>query len=62
MSEWATGYSIGIISGLVIGLVATRKKKPWAELTDKEKRIRARVIVMIAVLAIAGILLLAMVT
>ena len=58
MSEWGTGYAIGIVTGLAIGLVAARKRKPWDELTKREKRVRFGIISFIGISALAGIALL----
>jgi hypothetical protein len=52
MSDWGVGYAIGIFTGLAIGLVVGRRQKPWAELTQKQRRI------MIGSIA-AGVVLLA---
>jgi len=56
MSDWAVGavgFTIGIAVGLIIGLTAGRRQKPWSELTDKEKKIRIRLIATVAILLIA---------
>jgi hypothetical protein len=44
MSDWGAGYAIGIATGLAIGLVAGRRQRPWTELTEKERKLRIRLI------------------
>jgi hypothetical protein len=60
MIDWGIGYAIGIFTGLAIGLAVGRRQKPWSELTQKEKRIRIGLIVVLAVLLAAGIVMLLM--
>jgi len=60
MSDWGVGYAIGIFTGLAIGLAVGRRQKPWAELTQKEKRIRIGLIAAGVVLLAAGIVMLLM--
>jgi len=55
MSDWGAGFATGIAVGLVIGLFAGRKQKPWSELTEKEKRLRIRLIALGVVTLAAGI-------
>ena len=57
MSELAVGFAIGIAAGLAIGITATRKEKPWSELSRREKRLRivllgAGIALFIAALAV----------
>ena len=40
MSDWGVGYAIGIATGLAIGLVVSSKRKTWAELDAKERKVR----------------------
>ncbi len=49
MSDFGAGLAIGIGAGLSVGLAAGKKKKPWSELSETEKKIK------IALLAIAGV-------
>ena len=60
MIDWGVGYAIGIFTGLAIGLAVGRRQKPWAELTQKEKRIRIGLIAAGVVLLAAGIVMLLM--
>ena len=55
MSDLGIGYAIGMVTGLAIGLIATRKQKPWADLTEKEKKIRIGLMTTLGILVIAGI-------
>ena len=55
MSEWGVGYTIGIVTGLAIGLIATRKRKPWAELNEKEKKTRIGIMTIIGISVMVGI-------
>ena len=55
MSDLAVGFAIGIATGLAIGIIATRKEKPWFELSDGEKRIRIGLLVAGVALFIAGL-------
>ena len=55
MSDWGAGFATGIGVGLVIGLIAGRKQKPWSELTEKEKRTRKWTMAALAVVLLAGI-------
>ena len=52
MSDWGIGYVSGIIVGFVAGFVAGRKREPWSELADRQKK------VIIGLIA-AGVILLA---
>ncbi|MFC2066544.1 hypothetical protein ACFLUO_05740 [Chloroflexota bacterium] len=56
MSEWAIGYASGVFSGLVIGFVAGRKREPWSELSDRQKKVTVRLIAAGVVLLAAGII------
>jgi hypothetical protein len=55
MSNWGIGFATGIFIGLIIGILTTRKQKPWSELTEKEKRIRIWLIGGGVILLAAGI-------
>ena len=55
MSDLAVGFAIGIAAGLAIGITATRKEKPWSELSDREKKLRIGLLIAGVVLFIAGI-------
>ena len=55
MSDLGIGYAIGMVTGLAIGLIATRKQKPWDDLTEKEKKIRIGLMTTLGILVIAGI-------
>ena len=55
MSDLAVGFAIGIATGLAIGIIATKKEKPWSELSDGEKKIRIGLLVAGVALFIAGI-------
>jgi hypothetical protein len=61
MSELAVGYAIGIVTGLAIGLIATRKREPWADLSDREKKIRIGFMATLGIFVIAGVVVLVMV-
>jgi len=51
MSDFGAGFAIGIAVGVGLGMVVGRKQqKPWAELTDKEKKVR---IIILAALGVA---------
>jgi len=54
MSDFGVGYLIGMAVGLAIGFVVGRRQKPWAELTEKEKRIRIGLIAAGVVLLVVG--------
>lgn len=55
MSDLAVGFAIGIACGLAIGIIATRREKPWSELSRREKRIRIGLLIAGIALFIAGI-------
>ncbi len=55
MSDLAVGFAIGIAAGLAIGITATRREKPWSELSRREKRVRVGLLVAGVILFIAGI-------
>jgi len=52
MSDWTVGYVIGLVFGLGCGFLFGIKYKPLSELTEKEKKIRIGIIVVLAVLVI----------
>ena len=39
MSDFVFGILIGIAIGISIGIAIEKNKKPWSELTEKEKKI-----------------------
>jgi tetrahydromethanopterin S-methyltransferase subunit F len=55
MSDWGFGYVSGIFVGLVIGLLVGRKREPWSELTDRQRKITIGLIAAGVVLLAAGI-------
>ena len=55
MSDWGTGFAIGMGAGLAIGVAAGRKQKPWSELTDREKKFRIAIMAVLGVVVIAGL-------
>lgn len=55
MSDLAVGFAIGMATGLTIGIIATRKAKPWSELSDGEKKIRIGLLIAGVALFIAGL-------
>jgi len=54
VSDWGAGFATGIAVGLIIGL-SQRKQRPWAELTEKERKTRIGLIAAGVVLLAAGI-------
>jgi hypothetical protein len=61
MSDWGSGFVVGIATGLAIGLTASRKSKPWSELSEKEKKIRTVLIIILGASVLAGIVALLLV-
>jgi hypothetical protein len=57
MSDWGTGFAIGMGAGLAIGVAAGRKGKPWSELTDREKKVRIAIMAVLGVLVIVGLVM-----
>ena len=55
MSDWGVGYASGIVVGLVIGFIAGRKRQPWSELSNSQKKIMVGLIAAGVVLLAAGI-------
>jgi len=55
LSDWGVGFASGIAVGLVIGLSFARKRKPWAEMSEKEKKVQIGLIAAGVVLLAAGI-------
>ena len=55
MSDWGVGAATGIGVGLVIGLIAGRRSKPWSEQTARQRNITKGLIAAGVVLLIAGI-------
>ena len=58
MNDFGAGFAIGIAVGLGLGLAAGRKRKPWSELTDKEKKVRIAIIAALGVAVIASVVVL----
>ena len=55
---WGAGFAAGIGIGFVLGLVVGRlgvKQKPWAELTEEEKKTRKILIVVLSILTLLGV-------
>ncbi len=55
---WGAGLATGIGVGFALGLIVGRlgvKRKPWSELTDKEKRTRKIAIGAGSILVLLGI-------
>jgi len=55
VSDFITGLAAGIGLGLAIGLGFVRKRKPWAEMSEGEKRLQVGLIAAGVVLLAAGI-------
>ena len=55
MSDWGAGFASGIAVGLAIGLSFARKRKPWSEMSEKEKKIQIGLIGAGVVLLATGI-------
>ena len=55
MDAWGVGYPLGMATGLAIGLIYSRKLKPWPELSSKERKIRIGLIAIVVVLLVAAI-------
>ncbi|MGD9118607.1 MAG: hypothetical protein PVJ08_07760 [Dehalococcoidia bacterium] len=56
MSDWIIGIAMGIVVGLAVGIILSRgKQKRWSELTKREKRVRITLVVVLAVLVVAGV-------
>ena len=55
MSDWGIGYALGIATGLAIGLSFARRRKPWSEQSEKERKILIGAIAAGVVLLAAGI-------
>jgi len=60
MSDCRVGYAMGMVTGLAIGLIATRKQKLCTDLTENEKKIRIELMATLGILVIAGIIVLLM--
>jgi len=59
MNDFGAGFAIGIAVGVGLGMVVGRKQqKPWAELTDKEKKVRIAIIAALGVAVIASFVVL----
>jgi hypothetical protein len=54
VGHFVTGLAAGIGLGLAIGLGFVRKRKPWAEMSEGEKRLHVGFIVAGVVLLAAG--------
>ena len=61
MSDFSIGFALGIAIGLAIGLTTGRKRKPWSELTKKEKRLMVWLIALGVVALLAGIVVFSLV-
>jgi len=46
------GYAVGFVVGLACGFAAGRKQKPWAELTDKQKKAIIGLTIVLVVLVL----------
>ena len=57
MSDWGIGYASGIVVGFVAGYIAGRKRQPWSELTDRQRKIMIGLIAAGVVLLAAGIVM-----
>lgn len=56
MSDWIIGITMGIVVGVAVGIILFMgKQKRWSELTAKEKKGRITLVVVLAVLAVAGV-------
>jgi tetrahydromethanopterin S-methyltransferase subunit F len=56
MSDFWYGLIAGIVIGLAIGFILTRRRqKPWSEMTPKEKRVRIWLIGAGVALLAAGV-------
>jgi len=53
--HFVTGLAAGIGVGLAVGLGFVRQRKPWAEMSEGEKRLQVGLIVAGVVLLAAGI-------
>jgi len=55
VSDWGVGYVMGIAVGFVAGFVAGRKREPWSELTERQRKTMVAFIAAGVVLLAAGI-------
>ena len=55
MDVWGVGYTLGIATGLAIGLIYSRNLKPWSALSSKERKIRIGLISVVIVLLVVAI-------
>jgi hypothetical protein len=55
MNDWSGGFVLGMAVGLSIGLAASRRRKPWSELSDRERKIRIGVMVGLGLVVLAGV-------
>ena len=52
MGDW--GFVMGLVIGMGAGFIIGRAgRKPWSELTEKEKKIRIGIIAGLAILVVA---------
>ena len=57
MSDWGAGFAIGVIVGWIIGFTATRgRQRRWAEMSQREKRVRIGLVAAGVLLLLAGII------
>jgi hypothetical protein len=56
MSDWGAGFATGIAVGLTIGLSFARRRKPWAELSDRERKLMIALIALGVIALAAGII------
>jgi hypothetical protein len=54
MSDWGAGFATGIAVGLAVGLATGIKRKPWSEMTAREKRVKIWMIGGGVVMLLAG--------
>lgn len=55
MSDWGAGFAAGIAVGLAIGLGFARRRRPWFEMSEKERKIQIGLVAAGVILLAAGI-------
>ena len=55
MTDWYIGFIMGLGIGIAIGLSFGKKQKSWHEMTDREKKLRVILMILIAIGVIAGL-------
>ena len=55
MSGWSVGVLAGVVIGLSIGIAAGRKQEPWNTLSPRQKAVRVTVVGVMLATFIAGI-------